>query len=157
MTGAPPSSPLAVIGAGFSGTMAALQLLPRRSNKSILLCERGGRLARGVAYGTDEDWHLLNGRATNMSAFPDRPDNFLAWLDSQSAAVTSRFHATPAGTYMSRRLYSANLTQHRRGRGGGSAAHLVPDEVVDLVPAHRGVALSSASREGDLKLPIRRP
>lgn len=73
--------PVAVIGAGFSGTMAAIQLLaalPRE--RSVLLCERGGRFGRGIAYATGAEDHLLNLRAANMSAYPDRPKDFEAWL-----------------------------------------------------------------------------
>ncbi len=77
--------PIAVIGAGFSGTMAALQLLSALPpEQPVLLCERGGSFARGLAYGTGNPAHLLNVRAANMSAFPDRPGHFEEWLSGRS-------------------------------------------------------------------------
>ena len=143
MTGAP--SPVAVIGAGFSGTMAALHLLPRLGQRAILLCERGERFGRGVAYGTDDAWHLLNVRAANMSAFPDQPHHFLEWLAAQGARSAGESHETPAGTFVSRRLYGDYLTQLLNGavtgREGATRLILVPDEAVDLVPEHGGYRL----------------
>lgn len=78
--------PIAVIGAGFSGTMAAIQLLdalPR--DHTILLCERGGTFGRGLAYGTRAADHLLNLRAANMGGYPDRPRHFEDWLAASGA------------------------------------------------------------------------
>ena len=129
--------PVAVIGAGFSGTMAALHLLPRLGARAILLCERGERFGRGVAYATSDSWHLLNVRATNMSAFPDQPRHFLDWLDAHATTHTDDIHTTPAGTFVSRRIYgdylASLLTTAVSGREGASRLILVPDEVVDLV------------------------
>ena len=64
--------PVAIVGGGFSGTMAAAQLA-RRGIKSVLI-EGGGKLARGTAFSTLEPAHL-NVRAATMSAGPDEPDD----------------------------------------------------------------------------------
>lgn len=56
-------TPIAVIGAGFSGTITARHLLDRIGGRRILLCERGKTFARGTAYSTDDPVHLLNVRA----------------------------------------------------------------------------------------------
>lgn len=135
-----------MVGAGFSGTMTALHLLPRLGSRAILLCERGERFARGVAYGTGNPGHLLNVRAANMSAYPDRPDHFLAWLGRTApAAGTDEVRVTAAGTFVSRRLYgrylTALLSDAVAGHDGASRLILVPDEVVDLVPAEVGYRL----------------
>ena len=66
---------VAVVGGGFSGTMAAAQLAGR--GLSVVLIEGGGREGRGVAYSTREAVHLLNVPAARMSAWPDRPDDFV--------------------------------------------------------------------------------
>ena len=135
--------PVAVVGAGFSGTMTALHLLPRLGSRTILLCERGDHFARGVAYGTGHPGHLLNVRAANMSAYPDRPDHFLDWLARAPAPDAVR--VTAAGTFVSRHLYGRYLTdllsEAVAGRDGASRLILVPDEVVDLVPAAAGYRL----------------
>jgi uncharacterized NAD(P)/FAD-binding protein YdhS len=67
---------VAIVGGGFSGTMAAAQL--RARGLSVVLIEGGGRSGRGIAYSTREAVHLLNVPAAKMSAWPDRPDDFVA-------------------------------------------------------------------------------
>jgi uncharacterized NAD(P)/FAD-binding protein YdhS len=151
--------PIAVIGAGFSGTMVALHLLPRLGTRTILLCERGERFARGTAYGTFEPAHLLNVRAANMSAYPDRPDHFVDWLsalesgDDAQAHETqiheTQIHETPVGTFVSRGLYGRYLTSLLRAavgdEDGSRRLVLVGDEAVDLLPDQEGYRLVLAS------------
>ena len=55
---------VAVIGGGFSGTMAAVQL-GRRGLKAALI-DGSGRMGRGIAYSTREPAHVLNVRAEVM-------------------------------------------------------------------------------------------
>jgi uncharacterized NAD(P)/FAD-binding protein YdhS len=81
---------VAVIGGGFSGLLVALRLLLEPGGLEVTLIERGPRFARGAAYSTSSPHHLLNVRASNMSAFADQPGHFLAWLtneDGESAAT----------------------------------------------------------------------
>lgn len=80
--------PVAVIGGGFSGTMTAVQLA--RRGVPVLLAEGQGRAGRGVAYSTAEPAHLLNVRSGNMSAWPDRPDDFKLWTGDDGEAFVQR-------------------------------------------------------------------
>jgi uncharacterized NAD(P)/FAD-binding protein YdhS len=74
---------IAVVGAGFSGTLLALHLMRQCSpNVRILLAERNEHFGRGAAYSTGNSSHLLNVPASKMSAFQSRPDDFLDWLKS---------------------------------------------------------------------------
>lgn len=136
--------PIAIIGAGFSGTMTALHLLARTS-RTILLCERNERFARGTAYGTAEPGHLLNVRAANMSAFPDQPEHFVAWLGRAGLTDSPDVHTTTAGIFVSRQVYGTYLTtllgEAIAGPEGASRLILVPDEVVDLAPRPEGFEL----------------
>jgi uncharacterized NAD(P)/FAD-binding protein YdhS len=82
-----------VVGGGFSGTMTAAQIL-RRSYKSgkrvkVVLVERRGSVGEGVAYSTRENSHLLNVSAGNMSAWPERRDDFVRWAVRRNANVVS--------------------------------------------------------------------
>jgi uncharacterized NAD(P)/FAD-binding protein YdhS len=69
-------APVAIVGAGFSGTMTAANLA-RRGIQSILI-EGSGRAGQGAAYSTTEPAHLLNIRAHNMGAWADEPGHFAA-------------------------------------------------------------------------------
>ncbi|RYD73295.1 MAG: FAD/NAD(P)-binding protein, partial [Verrucomicrobiaceae bacterium] len=70
---------VAIIGAGFSGTLLAIHLLEAEAGPplTVALIERRGEFGKGVAYGTSCWRHLLNVPAAKMSAFPDQPDHFL--------------------------------------------------------------------------------
>jgi len=65
-----------IVGGGFSGTMMATQLSWR--GLRVTLIEGGGRAGQGTAYSTSEAVHLLNVPAAKMSAWPDRPEDFVA-------------------------------------------------------------------------------
>ena len=145
--------PIAIIGAGFSGTIAALHLLDRLPSRTLLLCERSPTFARGAAYATREPLHLLNVRAANMSAYPDRPRHFTEWLERTRIELPSedwaqQVHDTGVGTFVSRDLYGRYLTSLVQGvlaeDRGALRLHLMPDEVIDLTPTSQGHCLTLA-------------
>lgn len=72
-----------IIGGGFSGSMTAAQLLRRAGRAGaplrVAVVERRGAFGEGTAYATRESAHLLNVPAGGMSAWPDRPSDFLEW------------------------------------------------------------------------------
>jgi uncharacterized NAD(P)/FAD-binding protein YdhS len=70
---------VAIIGAGFSGSLQAINLV-RHGGPRATLIERRDAPGRGVAYSAAHPDHLLNVRATNMSALPDDPLHFVRWL-----------------------------------------------------------------------------
>jgi len=84
-----------VIGGGFSGATLAIRL--KRCGLEPIVIEPNPRIGEGTAYRTRDTGHLLNIRAVNMSAWPDRPRHFLDWLESQGAAEEQRFE--PRATY----------------------------------------------------------
>ncbi|TGD95834.1 FAD/NAD(P)-binding protein [Methylobacterium nonmethylotrophicum] len=141
--------PIAVIGAGFSGTMAALHLSRLLPERPVLLCEKSGAFARGLAYATACPDHLLNVRATNMSAFPDRPDHFSRWLESCPVDGVAWTRSTPAGLFAARGLYGRYLTDlllaALSAPGQAPRLMLENDEVVDLAPADEGFCLTLAA------------
>lgn len=88
--------PVAVIGAGFSGTLLTINLI--RQGVRVVLIERSqAQLAKGLAFGTKGPEHLLNVRAANMSAFPDDQANFLRWIGQTGEDQANRF--VPRLTY----------------------------------------------------------
>ncbi len=75
---------IAIIGAGFSGTLLALHLLRRcPAGSKITLIEHRPQFGRGTAYAAGNPNHLLNVPAGRMSAFHDRPRDFLEWLQQR--------------------------------------------------------------------------
>ena len=77
---------VAIVGAGFSGTMLAAELA-RRGVSSVLF-EGAGREGLGTAYSTTEPAHLLNVPAAKMSAWADDPDHFAR--EVEAAGGTSK-------------------------------------------------------------------
>lgn len=72
---------IAIIGAGFSGSLVAANLLQTATYPlCINLIEKQSEIGRGVAYSTPESYHLLNVPAGKMSAFEKQPDRFINWL-----------------------------------------------------------------------------
>ena len=63
---------------------------------------RSGLMARGLAYGTRTDEHVLNVPAGRMSAFPDDDDSFLRYAQREDAELS-------ANSFVSRRLFGDYL------------------------------------------------
>lgn len=93
-----------IIGAGFSGAVTAVQLLRQAGTRDlrVLLLNRNGRLARGLAYGTQSPDHTLNVPAGNMSALAEEPEHFLRYAQRCQGRVG------PA-SFISRRVYGDYL------------------------------------------------
>jgi uncharacterized NAD(P)/FAD-binding protein YdhS len=89
---------VAVIGGGFSGTMAAAQLA-RRGLKAALI-EGGGKMGRGVAYSTREPAHVLNVRAEVMSAWPHDLEDFARQVEADGGSSKDFSERRRFGRYM---------------------------------------------------------
>ncbi len=75
-----------IVGGGASGVLLTTQLLRKpASDFRVTLIEKRPEVGRGVAYCTANSEHLLNVRASNMSALPDDPDHFWRWLCARNA------------------------------------------------------------------------
>lgn len=74
---------VAIVGAGFSGLLTAVNLLKASRDVRVTLIERRGVFGPGTAYDTGNPGHLLNVRLDNMSAFPDQPSHLADWLAEQ--------------------------------------------------------------------------
>jgi len=70
---------LAIIGAGFCGTVLAAKLLrhPPPQPTDVVLIERGAEMGRGLAYAVHEFPYLLNVPAARLSADSEDPSQFL--------------------------------------------------------------------------------
>lgn len=88
---------VAIVGGGYSGAMLAARLAERGVASALI--DRTGHFGLGVAYSTPFDGHLLNVRASRMSAVEGRPDDFVLWLKAHCPD-----QADPEG-FAPRRLY----------------------------------------------------
>ncbi len=102
----PPQAPrrIAIVGAGFSGAVTAIQLLRHAPPEGlqVVLINESGRMARGLAYGTHSHAHVLNVPAGNMSALADDAEDFVRYCRWSDPRVEP-------GSFVSRRLYGAYL------------------------------------------------
>ena len=121
---------VAVIGAGFSGLMTALSLLEQPDGPRVRLIERRSAFACGAAYSTNFKDHLLNVRASNMSAFPDQPDHFVRWLaaEGEEAGAAAFVRRSRYGDYLQAMLAKA------AERSEAGRLLLEADGVVGLAP-----------------------
>ncbi|MFC3712380.1 FAD/NAD(P)-binding protein [Sphingoaurantiacus capsulatus] len=128
-------SRIAIVGAGFSGSLFAINLV-RHDGPDALLIERGAAFGRGVAYSTGNADHLLNVRAANMSALPDAPAHFADWLAGRDR------DACPTA-FVPRATYGAYLGDLLAETAGDAGTRLVRrrGEVVAIEPDSYGVTV----------------
>src|SRR5688572_8456921 len=104
---------VAIIGGGFCGTVGAIRLLSSRRSggpslpfgSRVVLVEPG-RPGAGLAYRAGPDYWRLNVPAGRMSAFPERPADFLEWARARDARIASGDFLPRAwyGDYLAERL-----------------------------------------------------
>lgn len=138
------TSSIAIIGAGFSGTLLALNLLHQcPGSVRIRLIERATQFGPGLAYGIDDPDLLLNVPAGRMSAFPDRPTHFLDWLCAQPESETGVV-APDAGTFAPRAVYGRYLRHLVSAARNGEQAgrfELINGEVLSVTEEAHGLRL----------------
>ncbi|HEX5726023.1 MAG TPA: FAD/NAD(P)-binding protein [Longimicrobiaceae bacterium] len=160
---------IVIVGGGFSGTLTAVHLLRGEwpEGLHLVLVNRSGPLARGVAYGTRSAAHVLNVPAARMSAFPEDEEHFLRFARGRDPAVAGgdfvqrslygdylewvlreAVEACPAGTRFTHRV--AGVMDVRVLPGGG--AELVLDGG-DVLAADRVVLAAGSYAPADPAVP----
>lgn len=135
---------IVIIGAGFSGTMCAVNLarlstVPLR----ITLIDKND-LARGAAYKKADDCFLLNVRADQMGALAENPGHFFEWLNKQSISAEKT-------DFLSRSLYGdyLNSVLHETKRDFPSSIECIYDEVIDIDPPSKTVRCKDKTLQAD--------
>lgn len=123
---------VAVIGGGASGVLTAINLLVRSDDPAleVVIHEASGIVGRGIAYGTNDQRHLLNVRARHMSAFPDSPSDLLDW------ALRTGRSSDPQG-FLPRADYAIYL-QDRLADVADDRLRVRAGRVLDVVPSAAG-------------------
>ena len=135
---------LAIIGGGSAGVLAAIGVLRGASQPlRLLVIEPNLPLARGVAYATTREEHVLNVPAAKMSGFPEQPEDFLDYLcDVQAFPALSREQL--ASQFVPRRHYADYLRLRLQQALDASPAQLeiLAVRVQALQPNDAGVLLT---------------
>jgi len=150
-----PERTIAIVGAGLSGTLVAVNLLrsqqliqPRHwVTTRIVLIERSAQMARGKAYAKREHPYLLNVPAGRMSAHPSFPLDFLAFAQQRTPGATAHDFLPRAlyGDYLETTLLDAEVSaqphvhfERRRGEvcalnphGSGNRLQFSDEQTLD--------------------------
>jgi uncharacterized NAD(P)/FAD-binding protein YdhS len=127
---------VAIVGGGFTGLMVLANLL-RFSDKAatplhFMIIDRRPAIGEGVAYRTTDARHLLNVPAGRMSAWPDLPEDFLAFARSKDPFVGP-------GDFLPRSSYGQYLRETMLDRavaaGDHISAEVIRDEVFVMTPS----------------------
>jgi uncharacterized NAD(P)/FAD-binding protein YdhS len=134
-------STIAIVGAGFCGTLTAAHVLRADPTANVVLIERSGRFGPGLAYSTPSAVHYLNVPAGNMSAFEDDSGHFLRWAQERDPhAATGSF--LPRGVYGQ---YLKSLLAAERSRAGthdsGGRLREVHGDAIAVEPGEAGGAV----------------
>lgn len=118
---------VAIIGAGFSGSLTALNLLASSPRTSVTLIDSRGTFGPGLAYTVPSDRFKLNVRAKAMGAFPNDPEGFSRWLKEREPFVSP-------DAFVSRRWYGIYLQELVREKASfhPDALRLVHGEATTL-------------------------
>lgn len=130
-----PEHDIAILGAGFSGSLLAINLAQHRGGTDrVLLIERAAEAGPGTAYGTSDPIHLLNVPVRGMSAFPNAPAHFLDWARAQPAgALGPLSDGVAPDAFLPRALYGAYLRA----------------TLAEAGIAHRRAEVTAVTRDGD--------
>ncbi|HMH69382.1 MAG TPA: FAD/NAD(P)-binding protein, partial [Pinirhizobacter sp.] len=134
------SKRVAVIGGGAAGATLVSELLARRTPRPLHLDWYTGSahpFARGVAYGTSSEHHLLNVRAAAMGISAAQPQGFLDYAQGIDSKVAG-------ADFLPRRLYGDYVVSEVRraiddARSRGHVVNMVPIAVDAVVPDADGV------------------
>ncbi|MEN9845010.1 MAG: hypothetical protein RIS36_157 [Pseudomonadota bacterium] len=143
---------VAIIGAGFSGTLTAIHLALRPAAEAkldIYLIDPRGSFGPGLAYSPPSDRFKLNVRAKAMGAFPDDVEGFYRW-------AKERCPTTSADDFSPRRLYGEYLSElldQAISRADGHTVRRINDEAIDIDPTESSRGWNITLRNGT-NLPV---
>jgi uncharacterized NAD(P)/FAD-binding protein YdhS len=131
-----PQRTIVIVGAGFSGTLVAANLLRSQhwAATRIVLIERSTSVARGKAYADRDYPYLLNVPAGRMSADPSSPLDFLSFAQHRIPDATAEDFLPRSlyGQYLEATLLDAEVSapphvQFERLRGEVCAIEKIGD------------------------------
>lgn len=134
-----------IVGGGASGVVLAAHLLKSPSpDLRVTLIEKRPHFGQGMAYSTLLSAHVLNVKASGMSAYADDPENFARWVLERGLARPDQ-----GPFYAPRSLYARYLKEllddlEERERESGRL-RLVREETLSISPTPAGVDVALAN------------
>lgn len=147
---------IGIIGAGFSGTMTAVQLIEKSTAPfEIILINEKDTLNKGFAYNPYSDKHLLNVITGKMSAYSNNPDDFLNWV-MEKESFKDKDRTLIANSFLPRQLYGQYLVDiwnnyNRIAASKNITITVIDSFVIDLETQQDSVTLWL---DNDLKLKV---
>ncbi len=149
---------IVIIGGGFSGSAAAVQLVRRSPQPlAITIVEPRASVGGGLAYSSDEPDHRINGQPQMHSLDPAEPGMFAHWCDQHNALAGDAGARVANGTLFVRRstfrrYLEHTVVQHSAWPNGSTIAHqrdtaidarpgLIPDDAAWQVVTANGAQL----------------
>ncbi len=150
------STPIVIVGGGFSGATVALNLLHKLAGSpaprpSITLIEPRKLLGGGVAYSSTDPAHRLNVPAARMLVLCETPGAFEDWFKSSGALEQDPQAALEDGRIYPRRAvfgqYLDLLLREAAGAPGAVAFRHIRSQAVSACEAGEGFVVTTADGE----------
>lgn len=125
---------IGIIGGGFCGVMTLNHLIKEAKQPLIIfLFNKKYPVAKGIAFQSYTDEHLMNVEARNMSAFVNDPDHFVKWCQRKQL---HRDHQEVPTSYLPRNYYGQYLNEVYQVCLSHLPEHIqftsIDDEVIDV-------------------------
>lgn len=124
-----------IVGGGLSGTALSICLANQSETTEIILVEKNPEmLGRGIAYQHDFLHQPLNVPAAGMSLYPDRPSDFVEWLQSNHFRYNYIVDEASPKTFVSRKVFGDYVIEQldRTHRAAAGRFQIRIDEVISV-------------------------
>lgn len=136
---------IGIVGGGFSGLMTAYHILTLSENPvQVKLFNVHRPLGKGTAFSTNEELHLLNVAAANMSALPESPDHFSEWILKHYPEYTGR---DLTKEFVPRKLYGEYLQDFVKALSKDKNFISIGKEVQDIEALNDSLLVRTADED----------
>lgn len=134
---------IGIVGCGLAGAAAAIAVVERFCRPvDLTIVDASGRFGYGLAYGEGALPGLtLNVRARDLSLYPDRPDDFVAWLTERGYGRRTAIGASFVERMQFGDYVASRLTDRLRSRRDLTVTTLT-DEAIAGHPVDDGLEIA---------------
>lgn len=142
-----------IIGGGFTGAAVAIHLSRTSAEPlDIVIVEPSAELGRGVAYGTGDPDHRINGPTLTHSLYPDDAAHFDRWCRANGAIEDDPECLDTVGRAFVRRAVmgcyvGSELAAHQADNPSGSTISHIQDRAVNARTDDAGFTVSLANND----------